>query len=338
MSSETNPPALPEQKKSKTGVIIAAIVAVVAVAVAAFIFVPQLLAGNTDNGGDNPEPAETGKGTSASDPIRIGVVSASDPYWVDYKAATAAEGLFVEIVNFSDYSQPNPALDSGEIDLNQFQHIIFLANYNVSNNSNLEVIGSTAIYPLGLYSKKYTSVADIPAGETAVVPDDTTNQARGLLVLQSAGLIKLKDGGTTFSTLDDVLVDESKLKVIAVEASLTAPSLEEFAVAIINNNFIANAGLEGKDAIAQDDPSDPAAQPYINIFATRAAAGAEYQTEEGKALYQRFQKLVEIYQNTKAVTDGVVEASGNTAVILKTPVSELQAALVKQENDLKNNQ
>lgn len=257
--------------------------------------------------------------------VRIGVVGASDPYWATYKQAAADEGISVDVVDFSDYNQPNPALSEGELDINQFQHIVFLAQYNVASDDDLVPIGSTAIYPLGLYSSKYDSPKKIPAGETVAVPNDESNQARGLLVLQSAGLITLKDGGSIFSTVDDVDAATSKVKVTALDASLTASSLPDVAAAIINNDYIANAGLAASDAIAQDDPSDPNALPYVNIFAARAK-DADNPT---------YLKLVKLYQDTKAVTDGVVEKSGGTAVIVKTPVDDLLASLKTVEADTK---
>lgn len=262
---------------------------------------------------------------SQDETVRIGVVGASDPYWATYKEAAAHEGISVDIVDFSDYNQPNPALSEGELDINQFQHIVFLAQYNVASDDDLVPIGSTAIYPLGLYSSKYDSPKKIPTGETVAVPNDESNQARGLLVLQSAGLITLKDGGSIFSTVDDVDAAKSKVKVTALDASLTASSLPDVAAAIINNDYIANAGLAASDAIAQDDPSDPNALPYVNIFAARAK-DADNPT---------YLKLVKLYQDTKAVTDGVVEKSGGTAVIVKTPVDDLLASLKTVEADTK---
>lgn len=259
--------------------------------------------------------------------VKIGVVGAGDPYWQTYTEAAAAEGIDVELVDFSEYTQPNPALSAGELDLNQFQHVIYLATYNVQSNEDLVPIGATAIYPLGLYSAKYGSVDEIPAGETVAVPNDESNQARGLLVLQSAGLIELKDGGSIFSTVADVL-DSSKVKVEALDAAFTATSLPDVAAAIINNDFVTDAGLTFEDAIATDDPSDPNAFPYINIFAAKAE-DADNPT---------YQKLVEIYQNTQEVQDGVFEASGNTAVLLKTPAEDLVTSLREVEEDIRANQ
>ena len=260
----------------------------------------------------------------SNETVKIGVVGAGDPYWETYTEAAAAEGITVELVDFSEYTQPNPALAAGELDLNQFQHVIYLATHNVQSGDDLVPVGATAIYPLGLYSAKYDSVDDIPAGETVAVPNDESNQARGLLVLQSAGLIELEGGGSPFSTVADVL-STSKVKVEALDAAFTATSLPDVAAAIINNDFVTDAGLSFDDAIATDDPADPNAIPYINIFAARAE-DADNPT---------YQKLVEIYQNTPEVQEGVQEASGNTAVLLKTPAADLVDSLRSVEDDIR---
>jgi D-methionine transport system substrate-binding protein len=264
-----------------------------------------------------------GASGSSDEVVKIGVVGASDPYWADYKAAAAEEGITVEIVDFSDYPQPNPALTEGEIDLNQFQHIVYLADYNVSTKQDLVPIGSTAIYPLALYSTKVTDVNDIKKGDTVAVPNDPSNLSRSLLVLQSADLIVLKDGGSIFSTLDDIDTAKSKVTVKALEASLTATSLPDVAAAVINNDFVEDAGLTFEDAIAKDDPSDPNALPYVNVFAARAE-------DKDNATYK---KLVEIFQNDKKVQDGVLEVSGGTAELLKTPAADLEKSLATVEKD-----
>lgn len=273
------------------------------------------------------EPGGTSAAPEQTEPVKIGVVGAGDPYWETYKEAAAAEGIDIELVDFSEYTQPNPALAAGELDLNQFQHVIYLATYNVQADDDLVPIGSTAIYPLGLYSTKYDAVADIPAGETVAVPNDESNQARGLLVLQSAGLVELKDGGSIFSTVADVL-DSSKVKVEALDAAFTATSLPDVAAAIINNDFVEDAGLKFEDAIATDDPADPSAFPYINIFAARSE-DADNPT---------YQKLVEIYQTSQDVLDGVAEASGGTAEFVETSPADLLTSLHDVEDDIRANQ
>jgi D-methionine transport system substrate-binding protein len=267
--------------------------------------------------------ADAEKGT-ADNPVKLGVVGASDPYWEIYKKAAADEGISVDIVDFTEYPQPNPALSEGEIDLNQFQHIVYLAQYNEASGEDLVPVGATAIYPLALYSTQYDSVKDIKKGDTVAIPNDESNLSRALLVLQSAGLVELKDGGSIFSTVDDVDADKSTVKVTTLEASLTPTSLPDVAAAIINNDFVADAGLTFEDAIAQDDPADPNALPYINIFAARS---------EDKD-NETYAKLVSIYQDTQAVTDSVQENSGGTAVFVKTPVTDLQESLEKVQDDI----
>jgi len=268
-------------------------------------------------------PAE---GDAANEVIKIGVVGKGDAQWTAFEEAAADEGIEIELVDFSDYAQPNPATTEGELDLNQFQHIVYLADYNVSAGEDLAPIGSTAIYPLGLYSTKYGSVKEIPAGETVAVPNDASNQARALLVLQSAGLIELKSGGTIFSDLADIDESASKVKVTALEASLTPTSLPDLAAAVINNDYVADAGLSFEDAIAQDDPTDPNALPYVNIFATRAE-------DKDNATYK---KLVEIFQTDPEVQAGLLEASGGTGVSVQTSVADLEKSLTKVEADTKS--
>lgn len=269
------------------------------------------------------EAGSGSEGSAENEVVKIGVVGKGDAQWPAFVDAAAEEGITVELVDFGSYEQPNPALTEGEIDLNQFQHIVYLAEYNNASGSDLTPIGSTAIYPLGLYSEKYDDVDSIPEGETVAVPDDASNQARALNVLQQAGLVELKSGGTPYSDLADVDTDESKVKVTALEAALIPTSLPDVAAAIINNDFVQDAGLTFDDAIAQDDPEDASALPYVNIFAARAE-DADNET---------YLKLVEIFQTNEAVQAGLLESSGGTAVALQTPVKDLVASLKKVQED-----
>ncbi|HZU93127.1 MAG TPA: MetQ/NlpA family ABC transporter substrate-binding protein [Microbacterium sp.] len=291
--------------------------------IAAFAAVPLFVA----LAGCATASESTGSGSGEStenETVKIGVVNDGDAQWAPFVAAAEDEGIAVELVNFGSYEQPNPALTEGELDLNQFQHIIYLAQYNVASGEDLVPIGSTAIYPLGLYSTKYDDVKDISKGDTVAVPDDASNQARALLVLQSAGLVELKSGGTTVSDLSDVDEAKSKVKVTALEAALIPTSLPDVAAAIINNDFIADAGLTAEDAIAQDDPEDPNALPYVNIFAARAE-DADNKT---------YQKLVEIFQSNEDVQAGLLESSGGTAVSVEIPAAELVSSLKKVQKDV----
>ncbi|MHA6670351.1 MetQ/NlpA family ABC transporter substrate-binding protein [Homoserinimonas sp. A447] len=321
MSDQPELIAAPKSRGRLYAIIAAALVIVIAIVVGIVIATNSSNAAPTDAVGN---AITEGKG-SASDPVKIGVVGASDPYWADYVDAAAAEGISVELVDFGSYELPNPALTEGELDLNQFQHIVYLAQYNEASGEDLTPVGATAIYPLALYSTQYDSVKDIPAGSTVAVPNDASNLARSLLVLQSAGLIELKGGGSIFATLDDIDTAKSKVTVTALEAALAPTSLPDVAAAIINNDFVADAGLSFSDAIATDDPADPNALPYVNIFAAQA----------GDADNALFQKLVEIYQTTKVVQDGVLEVSGGTGVLLQTPVADLVGSLEKVQADIR---
>jgi D-methionine transport system substrate-binding protein len=273
--------------------------------------------GGGADGGFDPE-AELG---SEQNPVQIGVVGASEPSWAVFEEAVEAEGIQLEIVDFTDATQPNPALSESELDMNQFQHIQYLADYNVSADDDLQPLGAAATYPLGLYSKKSDSVEKIPQGGEVVVPNDSLNQARGLLVLQSAGLITLRDGGSATSTLADVLKDTSKVTVKALDAAATVTSLPDVAGAILTQDVLDDAGLTPEDALAQDDPNAPAALPYVDVFAVQA------EDLDNEVLLQ----VVEIYQTNQDVLNAIQEASGGTAVFLDTPLEELQASLAKTE-------
>ncbi|GAA3654738.1 MetQ/NlpA family ABC transporter substrate-binding protein [Nocardioides ginsengisoli] len=313
-----------EAPKSRLPLLIGVAVVVLAVIGATVFFL--------NRGSDDAQRA-TGDGKTAladGKPVKVvlGTAGASDPYWKTFEKAAKDAGIELEVRNFDSYELPNPALHEGELDANQFQHIVYLAQYNVANDDDLVPLGSTAIYPLGLYSQKYDDVASIPDGATVVVPDDDSNQARGLLVLQSAGLIKLKDGGSIFSTVADVDKAASRVQVKAIQADLTPTSLPDVAAAIINNDFVTDAGLTFGDAIAVDDPKDPKAVPYVNIFAVRA------EDKDNPAL----KKLVEIYQQTQSVLDGVDEASGGTAKFVTISQADLEQSLHDVEKQIREQQ
>jgi len=272
-----------------------------------------------DDGGDAGSLAA---GTT-EDPIRIGVVSAGEDYWNTFEQAAADEGITVEIVNFSDYQLPNQGLTDGDLDLNQFQHLQFLAGYNVNSGSDLTPVGATAVYPLALYSTKHGSVEEIPEGGEVAIPNDDTNQARALLVLQDAGLLTLRDGGNSFSTPADVVAEESKVTVTPVDAAQTALALQDVDASIINNDFVGQAKLTADDAIFSDDPDSAAAEPYINVWVARAEDADD----------EKVQQLVEIF-HTPEVTDGVLEASGGTGVIKDNDAEELQGILDEIQTNL----
>ncbi|MDR3068576.1 MAG: methionine ABC transporter substrate-binding protein [Cellulomonas sp.] len=272
-----------------------------------------------------PGPDDKG---GKNNPVKVGVVGSSDAQWPPFVEAAKAEGIYVELVNLTDYETGNPTLSAGDLDLNQFQHVLFLAKYNIDSGKDLVPVGSTAIYPLALYSGKYDSVAAIPDGAQVVVPNDGTNQTRALQLLDSAGLIKLKDGTPLLSTTpDDIDTGASRVKVTPVAADQTTRSLEDPAVAgaVVNNDFVAPAGLDPADALVQDDPTVDGAKPYINIWVARSAD--QYNPV--------FLKLIEIAQ-TDPVEAGLLKQSENTAVLVHSTPAELRTVLDDVTAQLKN--
>lgn len=313
--SENTPASIEAPRRRGPVIAVAALVALVVVAAVIFFA--------TRDGDD-----ESGAAGGSGETVTIGVVGASDPYWQTYEEAAAEEGIDVEIVDFTDYTQPNPAVTAGELDLNQFQHLVYLADYNIANDADLQPVGSTAVYPLGLYSTQHDAVSDIPDGGTVAVPDDVSNQARALAILEDAGLIEIEGGASIFTDLSDVDTAASRVEVQALAADVTATSLEDVDAAVINNDFVENAGLSFEDALVTDDASDAAAQPYVNVFAARAE-DAENET---------YQRLVEIFQETPAVTDGLQEVSGGTAELVQLPPSELLEIYERAESETVANQ
>lgn len=250
------------------------------------------------------------------DPIKIGVVNSAEESWNLFTKAAAADGITVKLVNFSDYPLINESLTNGDLDLNEFQHLQYLAKYNVGTGQDLAPIGATAVFPLGLYSTKHASVEDIPEGGEIAIPNDDTNQARALLVLQEAGLISLVDGGSAFSTIADIIADESTVRVTAVDGAQTAAALPDLDGAVINNDYVTSSGLTADALLYADDPDAVIAEPYINVWVSRAS-------DANNATYL---KLVEIY-HTAEVEAAALKESGDTAVFKNNSAAELQTIL-----------
>jgi D-methionine transport system substrate-binding protein len=291
--------------------------------VAALAVIPLIgaLAGCSYGPSNEPaaQPDENGEVT-----VSIGTVEESQDWWRVLKDAAKDEGITIETVQFSDYTQANPALSSGEIDMNLFQHLQFLAEYNVGTDSDLTPVGATLVVPLGLYSKKHTSLDQVPQGGSVAIPNDPSNQARALLVLQEAGLISLTGGGNSLSTPADIDAAASKVTVTPVDAAQTVLALDSVDASIVNNNFVADAGLDFDASLFKDDPNSEAAKPYINTFVARA----------DDADNETFQKIVDLY-HTPDVEKAVLEGSGGTAVIKTEGGPELKEILDGIEENLR---
>ena len=261
-------------------------------------------------------------GNGDSKKITIGVVGNETANQV-LKDEAAKQGITIEYSEFTDYAQPNPAVDAGDNDMNRFQHIAYLANYNVSSGKDLQIVGSTNIYPMAIFSKKHKKVDESPQGGTIAIPNDSVNEARALLLLKAQNLVTFKSEVHT-PTHNDIDTGKSKVKVTPVDAAQTVVSLDSVDAAVINNTFLADAGLNPSDALAQDDPNNPDARRYVNLFVA----------QKDKANDETYKKVVEIF-HSKTVQDAVKEDSKNTAVEVNLSQDELKKALENEEAALK---
>lgn len=258
------------------------------------------------------------------DTIKIGTTDQGQKQWQVFEEQAKKEGLNVELVPFGDYSLPNRALQEGEIDVNNFQHLMFLADYNVNNDSKLVPIGATEIIPLGVYYQDHSEVKDIEEAGEVAIPNDPTNQGRALHALASAGLVKLKDDKILSPTPADIDEGKSKVKVTPVDAAQTVTAYKDGTPAVINNSFLERGSIDPKSAIVQDDPKTEAAQPFINAFVT---------TEEKKD-DKDLKKLVDIW-HSKEVQDALNEQSKGTSVEVKMGPDELAKILKDTEGKVK---
>ncbi|MCW6674704.1 MetQ/NlpA family ABC transporter substrate-binding protein [Aerococcaceae bacterium NML180378] len=241
--------------------------------------------------------------TQAAEPVKVklGLTGDDTRVWDNVKERLAKEGIEIEYVKFTDYSQPNAALADGSIDLNAFQHQIFLDSYNAEHKTDIVSIGNTVNAPLGIYSDKIKDVKDLKEGAKIAIPNDPTNGGRALRLLQSAGLIKVDESKGYKPTVSDITENKLKLDIQELDASQTARALPDVDVAIINSGVAVDAGfLPTKDAIFLE-PVDDKSKPYVNIIAVR-------KEDEQNDIYQ---KVVDFYQTdeTKKVIEEVSKGS-----------------------------
>jgi len=202
-------------------------------------------------------------------PIKIGVTAGPHAQIMEQvKKVAEQDGLKIQIVEFSDYVQPNAALAAGDLDANSYQHKPYLDAQVKDRGYKFTDVGYTVNYPMGIYSKKVKTLADLKPGARFGLPNDPTNGARVLLVLQDQGLIKLRAGAGVKATPLDVVDNPKKLKFIEVDAAQLPRTLDDLDAAGINTNYAVSAGLTiAKDAIAQES----AKSPYVNVLVVRTA-------------------------------------------------------------------
>ena len=184
------------------------------------------------------------------------------------KPTLAAEGITLEIVEFTDYVTPNLALNDGEIDANFFQHVPYMDSFAAEHDIELASVGTVHVEPLGLYSLSFTDAASIPQGATIAIPNDPTNEGRALLLLEANGLIKLKADATLEATEADVVENPLGLVFKPIDAAQLPRTLEDVDGAVINTNYALEADLNPVEDAVLLEGSD---SPYANIVTVRPA-------------------------------------------------------------------
>ncbi|PWM38181.1 MAG: metal ABC transporter substrate-binding protein, partial [Clostridiales bacterium] len=197
------------------------------------------------------------------------------------------EGYKLNIVEYSDYIQPNKACESGELDANYFQHKPYMENFNEETNSHLVSVAAIHYEPFGVYAGKTASLADLSDGAVIAIPNDGTNEARALYLLEKLGLIKLREGVGFTATVMDIAENPKKLDIKELEAAQLVRALDSADIAVINGNYAIGGGLKVADALALEESTDEAAATYANIVAVK----------EGNENSAKIQALVKALQS-----------------------------------------
>ncbi|GAB3600185.1 MetQ/NlpA family ABC transporter substrate-binding protein [Microbacterium tumbae] len=272
-------------------------------------------------GGDDEAGADDSKVVLVAD-------DGTEAHWTVLKDKLAEEGIDLEVQTLTDGVQLNQAVQDGEADINLFQHLIFLADFNVNSGGTLVPVGATAVYPLALYSEEYSDVADIPEGTTIAIPNNPTNLSRALLNLQSAGLLELKDGGNAYSSEADIV--SSSVEILPVDSNQTVTALKDGSAkaAVVNNTQAQKGGLGDDLIIFKEDLDNPELAPYINAFVVK---------DENKD-DPRWQKIVDAYHTTE-VEAAVTELNqGNLQFKGEWTAQQLQDELATLEDQLRASQ
>lgn len=268
-----------------------------------------------------------GGDSESSDPAADGVITigivGSEPAHDALKEVAAENDITVEYVDFSDYNQPNPATKSGDVDMNWFQHTAYLADYNNNSGDTITPVGSTAIYPLGMYSSKYDSLDQIKDGDEIAIPNDSINLGRALNLLKQEGLVEFtKD--TIAPTEGDIDTEKSKVSVRPVSAEQTVLSMDSVAASVVNNDFLGRADIDPNSALATDDPETDSARVFNNLFAAT----------EANADNETLKQVASFYYDPK-VLEAEDEESKGTAVPTEVDQQELKDLLKRYQEDLK---
>lgn len=269
-----------------------------------------LLAGCSGNTGASatPTPAPQSQAPASENPlsgttIKVGASPAPHAEILEVvKGILAQQGITLDIVEFDDYIIPNTALEEGELDANYFQHITYLNNFNEEHDTHLVSVAEIHYEPFAIYPGKCASLTDLPDGAKIAVPNDGTNEARALLLLQANGLITIKEGVGLSATKLDIAENPHGYDIVEMEAKLLPSVLADVDLAVINGNYALGAGLSADQALAFEDASE-ATQPYVNVLAVK----------EGRENDPAVQALVAALQSQE-VKDFMNQTYGNAVV------------------------
>lgn len=238
-------------------------------------------AGNSDNAGTT---AGSGNGNASGEDKVIKVGASVTPHAEILEAIKddlKKEGYTLEIVEYNDYVLPNTALESGDLDANYFQHKPYLDDFNEKNGTHIVSAASIHYEPFGLFAGKESDLSNLKDGAVIAVPNDATNEARALLLLEANGLIKLKDGVGVAATVLDIEENPHNIEIKELEAAQVARATKDVDIIAVNGNYALEAGIKIEDALALESADSVAAQTYANIIAVKS--GNE-NSEKTKAL------------------------------------------------------
>ncbi|MQS88854.1 MetQ/NlpA family ABC transporter substrate-binding protein [Companilactobacillus mishanensis] len=226
---------------------------------------------------------------SSEKTVKVGIMASDEPIWKPIQKKLKKQNIDLKLVTFNDYNQPNQALEQGELDINAFQHIYFLNNWNKAHNADLVPIGKTFIAPLRVYSTKISSIKDLKDGDKVTLPNDATNEGRALELLESAGLIELNKA--SLPTVKDITKYNTKIKVTPLDAAQTAHSLDDATAAIVNNTIAADAKLPAKEDIYTEKITKKSKR-WVNVIATT-------KKNKDNATYKKIVKAYQTESNAK---------------------------------------
>ncbi|QFJ55373.1 MetQ/NlpA family ABC transporter substrate-binding protein [Pseudobutyrivibrio xylanivorans] len=222
---------------------------------------------------DTSAPAETAAESEAApaelQTIKVAASATPHAEILEFAAPLLeAKGYKLDVTVFDDYVQPNLVVESGEFDANYFQHVPYLDSFNEEQGTHLVDAGDIHYEPFGIYPGTKASLDDAADGDVVAIPNDTTNEARALLLLQDNGLLKLKDGAGLTATINDIVENPKNLEFQELEAAQVARVKDEVAFVVLNGNYALEAGFSvAKDSIAYESTDSEAAKTYVNIIA-----------------------------------------------------------------------